>query len=187
MITMVEGAELSPCENYRWILARPCGGPLLDGPLMARAVSQLEAEYLRPLTILWLMLNPSTADALTNDQTIRKVIRYSKAAGAWRLLVCNLFGWRSTDPAGLLKAADPVGPRNDLWLQEALASSSTVVAAWGKGGKAAKLVQARAPVVLAQVRRTHVVHALSFNDDGSPSHPLYLLGDLKPQPWEVST
>lgn len=184
MISLVEGAELSPCGNYRWLLARPCGGPLLDGPLLAREVGSLESEYLRIRTILWVLLNPSTADAVKNDHTIRKIIGYSKVAGAWRFLVCNLFGWRSTDPAGLLKAADPVGAMNDVWLQDALASSGKVVAAWGKGGKAAKLVERRAPLVLAQARRTHVVHALAFNDDCSPSHPLYLPGDLKPQPWE---
>lgn len=181
MVEMTEGAELSPCANYRYILARPCGGPLMDGPLLRAGV---DAEVLRARTVLWVMLNPSTASATVDDPTIRKVRTYSAASGMWRFLVCNLFAWRSTEPAGLLKVAHPVGPLNDVWIQEALASSALVVCAWGSVAKVRKLVEARVPDVLSMVRRTHAVHALSFNSDGGPGHPLYLDGTLRPVLWK---
>lgn len=50
MISMVEGAELSACQNYRYVLARPCGGPFLDGPLLRGTV---DTETLRARTVLW--------------------------------------------------------------------------------------------------------------------------------------
>lgn len=181
MIAMVEGAEFSPCQNYRYVLARPCGGPFLDGPLLRGTV---DTEALRLRTVMWVMLNPSTATATADDATIRKVRTYSAAMGAWRFLVVNLFAWRSTEPAGLLKVADPVGPRNDVWIQGALASASMVVAAWGSVEKVRKLTERRAPEVLTLLRRTHPVHALAFNGDGGPSHPLYLDGMLRPVPWK---
>lgn len=47
-------------------------------------------------------LNPSTADATTNDATIRRCISFAERDGYGGLIMLNLFSWRSTDPAGLL-------------------------------------------------------------------------------------
>jgi hypothetical protein len=81
----------------------------------------------------WLMLNPSKADALANDQTISRCVSFSRGWGAGGLVVVNLFALRSTNPAGVRTHPDPVGVGNDEVIVEQLAAPAVkrVVAAWG--------------------------------------------------------
>ena len=184
MMDMAQGAVLSPCGVYRYVLARPCGGPLLDGPLLGASVPGHE---LRKRTVTWCMLNPSVANAEVDDPTIRRVRAFSADAGFWRLLVVNLFAWRATKPEALLSATDAVGPENDEWIQRACENSSMVIAAGGSSQKVKRLVTARAPAVLERLRRAHPVHAMAHSSDGSPRHPLYLAGGLRPALWMEAT
>src|SRR5581483_9586135 len=79
----------------------------------------------------FIMLNPSTADAETDDPTIRRCLGFAKAWGYGTLVVTNLFAYRATDPAELAKAGDPVGPDNDTRLWSEAQLSDLVVCAWG--------------------------------------------------------
>lgn len=79
----------------------------------------------------WVMLNPSTADAEVDDPTLTHCVTFTRQAGWDRLVVVNLFGLRSTDPAELARAADPVGPDNLDHVQTALQEAGLIVAAWG--------------------------------------------------------
>lgn len=58
---------------------------------------------------LFVMLNPSTADATDDDPTIRRCIRFARDWGHARLLVANLYALRATDPRALSRHPDPVG------------------------------------------------------------------------------
>ena len=78
---------------------------------------------------LFVMLNPSTADATQDDPTIRRCIGFTKAWGFGGLLVGNLFALRSTDPAALYHADDPVGPENDSCLRTLRDEAALSVAA----------------------------------------------------------
>lgn len=79
----------------------------------------------------WIMLTPSTADALEDDPTIRRCVAFTKAWGLDGLVVVNLFALRATDPRALARHRDPVGPANDQFIREALHPWSVPVAAWG--------------------------------------------------------
>jgi hypothetical protein len=81
-------------------------------------------------TLVFVMLNPSTADAYTDDATIRTCIALAKRWGYGGLCVVNLYALRATDPAALLAAADPVGKNNDIAISAA-ASGRDVIVAWG--------------------------------------------------------
>ena len=62
-------------------------------------------------TCLFIMLNPSTADAEIDDNTIRRCIGFTKAFGFGHLLVGNLFAFRATKPADLRNASEiPMAP-----------------------------------------------------------------------------
>ena len=136
--------------------------------------------------VLWIMLNPSTATAHADDNTIRKVVAFSKTWGFDRLVVVNLFALRSTDPAGLLDVRDPVGPLNDLAIAEAAVGAHQIVCAWGLGHDAPR---AR---VKRRERENRVCEILAGRDllclgtteaEGAPKHPLYLPGHLEPRVW----
>lgn len=141
---------------YRYALARPLG----DGA-----------------TVTFVMLNPSTADATTDDPTIRRCIRFATTWGFGRLEVVNLYALRATDPAELWCAADPVGPDNDTHLARAMATADLVVAAWGARRPPGHAE--RVDLVLGRAS----VHCLGRNRDGSPRHPLYVPAGTPPTPW----
>ena len=90
------GAELSGCGRYRYKLWR-----IWDPDLPP---------------ILFVMLNPSTADANSDDRTIRRCVAFAKRDGFGGLLVGNLFAYRTPYPRVLRKAEEPVGDGNDVAL-----------------------------------------------------------------------
>jgi hypothetical protein len=129
-----------------------------------------------PLTFV--MLNPSTADATTDDPTIRRCIGFAKTFGYEAVRVMNLFALRATDPKELARTADPIGPQNDDALAAANADANGwLIAAWG----AHPFAQRRARDV-AQ-RRGIRWRALGVTKDGSPRHPLYVRADAPLIPW----
>jgi hypothetical protein len=126
--------------------------------------------------VLFIMLNPSTADGEQDDPTIRRCIAYAKAWGAHGLEVVNLFAFRATDPDELLRTSRPIGPENDAAIRDALTRAGLVVAAWGTHEAA----RGRDRAVTELVTRTHDLHALALSNDGHPKHPLYLRKSLQP-------
>ena len=134
-------------------------------------------------TIQFVMLNPSTADAQTDDRTIGRCRDFARREGADGLSVVNLYAYRATRPADLWLAADPVGPDNDAVLsaslREAAARGWPVVAAWGGNARPERVQQVRA---MAQRWGTPLL-ALAVNKDGSPKHPLYVRGDSPLTAW----
>jgi len=121
-------------------------------------------------------LNPSTADEVQDDPTVRRCIGYAKAWGYAGLCMTNAFAFRSTDPTGLRTAADPIGPENDRRLVEVSRFAGKVVAAWG--------VHATFMGREAAVRKLIPnLFVLKLTKDGHPGHPLYLKQDLWPFLW----
>ena len=152
-------ANISECGQYRYQLGRQWGSGSV---------------------VMFVMLNPSTADAERNDPTIRRCIDYAKRWGYGSLCVGNLFAWRATDPRELRRSdIDPVGQKNDAAVLEMAKRSECVVAAWGDKGRLMGRGQ--------KIRRLLSWHpnlcVLRFNRSGEPSHPLRLRKNLEPMIW----
>jgi hypothetical protein len=130
-------------------------------------------------TVAWLMLNPSTADASTDDPTIRKCRGFSQRWGYSEFVVVNLYAWRATDPREMLAAADPVGPENDRHLLAAAASAELVVCAWGCNARADR----RAHVLELLELYAHKLRCLKIVGGDEPGHPLMLPYKLPLQPF----
>lgn len=131
-------------------------------------------------TCLFVMLNPSTADASQDDPTIRRCIAFAKGWGYSRLEVVNLFALRATDPRELELVTDPVGPGNDAAIQEAAERAQLIVCAWGTKGQLFYR-----DVTAARLLEGRTLHCLARTKDGHPGHPLYQRADLTPAPFEV--
>jgi hypothetical protein len=147
-------AGLSMCGQYRYWLVRQWDPDL-------------------PM-VNFVMLNPSTADASKEDPTIRKCVGFADRWGFGGLWVVNLFAFRSTDPAGLLAAADPVGPGNDSWLRACCEATGATVLAWGSTGgtRVGRLIAARLLEALPLLPPE--VSCLGRTKSGAPRHPLML-------------
>lgn len=128
-------------------------------------------------TILYVMLNPSTADARLDDQTIRRCRSFAVREEFERLEVVNLFAWRATKPRELLDAADPVGPLNDATIAGAAARAHMIVLAYGSlrrrwWDRADEVLDLLSP---AGTRRP--LWTLGSTQDGFPRHPSRLPND----------
>jgi hypothetical protein len=123
--------------------------------------------------VLWVMLNPSTADATRDDPTIRRCIGFSRAWGFGGMEAVNLFALRATEPVVVRGHPEPVGAENDRHIAEAAAGAGVVVVAWGaftfareRAREATKLIAGLGlPVV-----------CLGRTASGAPRHPLYAPG-----------
>ncbi|NNM65029.1 MAG: DUF1643 domain-containing protein [Burkholderiales bacterium] len=153
------GAVFSPCRQYRYVLWRSW-------------------EPAKP-ACMFLMLNPSTADAVDNDATVERCQRRAQMMGYGALVVGNIFAYRSTDPDKLYELEDPVGPDNDRSILERAAAAGIVICGWGTHGA----LRRRGDAVLRMLREAGITpHALRINADGSPRHPLYVGYEIRPVP-----
>ncbi len=161
-------AVLSHCGLYRYRLARPdAGGLLANGR-----------------TTLVVMVNPSTADGLSDDQTMRKVLGFGLIHGFGRTLVGNLFAYRSTNVRDLRTATDPVGPDNDLHLRAMMAEADRIVFAWGPAAKLPTRLRRRWIDIHGMATATGKRPlCLGTALDGHPLHPLTLGYDARLGPW----
>lgn len=157
-------AELSPFGTYRYSLERE----VLDDPS----------------SCVFIMLNPSTADADIDAPTIRRCMGFVRSWGYGTLVVVNLFAFRSTDPRQLKKLTPEraIGSKNDAALIRAAGVADMVVCAWGAHGS----LHGRDQAVRDQLRSAGIeLHALRLTKHGQPAHPLYLPRDLVPTRWSV--
>jgi hypothetical protein len=157
--------DTPPCRAYRYALTREWAP---DHP-----------------PAVFVMLNPSTADAWLLDPTLTRCRNYAIAWGCGGLIVLNAFALRSTDPRALRSHPDPVGPDNDQVIASVLCAGQTgpVVVGWGadpalrqwgaRDWEVIRLLHAGGiePVCLGQTKA------------GFPRHPLYLPADVEPSPY----
>jgi len=131
---------------------------------------------------LFVMLNPSTADAYQDDPTIGRCVDYARRWGHDGLDVVNVFAWRETDPDQLPHVDDPIGERNQDYLMRLAHECMLVVCAWGDGpsvGKRSKVGErwhALFAASTAHVLGLFAGRAMCFGTtkSGNPKHPLYL-------------
>lgn len=157
---MIKGAIISDCKKYRYSLWRTW-------------------DETKP-KVLFIMLNPSTADENIDDPTIRRCISFAKDWGYGSLVVGNLFALRATDPKELLNSEDPMGCDNIVYLNKMYDECDLIVCAWGNSGivnKICKKFKEYEPLTNAPVDLSYI----DLAKDGTPKHPLYLKKELKPK------
>lgn len=153
----------------------------LDWPLIRTAVLSRDGRYRYALrrvwdvsrpTVLFVGFNPSTADAICDDPTIRRCIGFAKRWNFGQLVVGNLFAFRTPWPHALRCARNPIGRENDRWLRRLACEADLVIAAWGGAGS-----------YRARDRQVHgllgPMKCLGLTRTGQPRHPLYVRGDVE--------
>lgn len=155
------GALISPCGVFRyWLMRRWARGP----------------------DLLFVLLNPSTADASVDDPTIRRCARFAVMHGYGGFYVVNLFAFRATKPADLRRGGYQVGPENDAHIERLLAECPEVCVAWGANAAGLE----RPQVVLPMIRRAgRQPLCLAITRSGYPQHPLMLPSDCRLHPFDA--
>jgi hypothetical protein len=151
-------AKLSGCRKYRFALWRTW-------------------DDSKPY-VMFVGLNPSTADEKTDDPTLTRCINYAKLWGFGGVCMANIFAYRATEPNNMKAAMDPVGAENNDWLKKLSSDAGMVVAAWGNDGS----YLGRSGQVKKLLPN---LHCLKLNKSGEPAHPLYQKADIKPVPMSI--
>ncbi|MEM9490032.1 MAG: DUF1643 domain-containing protein [Myxococcota bacterium] len=139
--------------------------------------------------VSWIMLNPSVADARSDDATLRRCRAYAVRWGFGWLTVGNLWPRRTPDPGELFRwvvdGRDPSERQrtletNDRYVLRMAQRAELTVCAWGSGrGR----LGGRASAMRFQLSAVGVKpHALAVTRDGQPCHPLRLSRELSPRP-----
>lgn len=159
-------AVLSADGVYRYRLERP----VADTGLVAAVI----------------MVNPSTADHQADDATIRKTVGFAQRLGVRKVIVGNLFAFRSTDINALRSARDPIGPENNAHLVQILTEAELVIVAWGAKAKLPETLQRRWQfIVRAADQLGRALHCIGCNDDGHPKHLLTTGYDIPMTAWSA--
>jgi hypothetical protein len=135
------------------------------------ALLRYREEGLVPF-ILWIGMNPSTAEEDVDDPTIRRELTFSIREGYSRYVKCNVMDYRSTDPKLLPTLDKPVSDYNLMWIDTLAVDANKIVLCYGKLHKSL----AKHAFKVLEVLNPYMekVVCLGRNSDGSPKHPLYL-------------
>lgn len=152
-------AVLSDDKLYRYRLTRRWSG-MLDRP------------------VCFCLLNPSTADAKQDDQTIRVCRGFAKLWGFGSMIVVNLYAFRATRPKAMWSAEGPVGPDNDQYILGAAQEAEQVIVAWG-----ASMPKDLRCAAVAALLEPFKPYCLGQTASGEPRHPLYLKKNTERVLW----
>lgn len=152
---MEKGAQFSGCRTYRYALWRTWSQG--DGHVM------------------FIGMNPSTADETQDDPTIRRCIGFAKAWGFKGIYMLNLFAYRATRPRDLNDVDDPIGPQNNEFLKMYFEPAGLTVACWGTHG-----VYWNRNRDVIELLGLENLSCLGLTKNGQPKHPLYLKSDITP-------
>ncbi len=162
------------------------GDALFSGPndcyrliLTRKWVNFFSADTRLPKNfILWICLNPSTADASFNDPTLGRLMDFSMQWDFDGLALMNLCDFRATKPEGLF--APEVVPRsagNLPLIRNTAKEAKKIVVGWGTNGLNPGLLPLAIETESALRADGHTLYCLGKTKHGAPKHPLYVLGD----------
>lgn len=133
--------------------------------------------------VLFIGMNPSTADALVNDPTCAREWSFTRREGFDAMVKANVGDYRATDPRMLLApGVEACSPDNLPAIRAQAAGAARVILCHGKLNKA--LAPAGKALVEALKADGIALWCFGTNADGSPKHPLYLRGDTPLRPLE---
>ncbi len=151
-------AKLSKCRRYRYALWRTW-------------------DDSKPY-VMFVGLNPSTADETTDDPTLTRCVNFSKSWGYGGVCMANLFAFRATQPSDMMASNNPIDSANNEWLQKLAKDAALIVAAWGNGGS----YLGRSKQVIELLPN---MHCLKLNKSGEPAHPLYQAAKSQPVTMDI--
>ena len=123
--------------------------------------------------VLFIGLNPSTADEKNDDPTIRRCMGFAKRWGFEGMFMANLFAYRATNPKDMMACPKPIGRYNDRSIKSMANKSKLIVCAWGVLGNHLN----RDKDVIALLSDKHRLMCLGKTKHGNPRHPLYVKAD----------
>ncbi len=155
---MKNECQFSECRAYRYRLEY-------------REPQMFAPSFPEQPRLVWIGLNPSTADEQNLDPTLRRIAAFSKREGFGGFTMLNLFAFRATKPEDMKSVRDPIGPDNNNVLIQTCRAARKVVCAWGANGS--HRWQDVAVLSLLDMFGVETVCLGTTGDGQHPLHPLY--------------
>ncbi|MET3576097.1 DUF1643 domain-containing protein [Bhargavaea ullalensis] len=132
-------------------------------------------DVLKP-SCLFIMINPSTADAMEPDPTLNRCVGFAERHGFGSLEVVNLYSYRTKDVKELWNSGELHCPENDLRVKEAIRTADQVIVAWGNEGAN----NGKYRLALDWIREAgKTPYCFGKTASGMPKHPLFLPRDTE--------
>jgi len=161
-------AVFSPCLKYRYRLDRDVSN---EGKVIA-----------------FFGVNPSYADAMKDDNTIRRMKGFTLSHSGKRLIVGNVFSYRSTDVRALAIADNCFGELHHYHLKEIISEADLLVPCWGSRNKLPRDLHSHLEsTMILLIDSGKPVYTFGHTASGDPKHPLMLAGSTMLAPWKVCT
>jgi hypothetical protein len=151
-------ATISECGKYRYTLTR---------------------SWKKGNKVIFIGLNPSTADGTLDDATIRKLKGFTYRWGYTGFIILNLFAIRSRNPTVISvlqqRKGDPIGPENIEYLKQFanMEDYAKVVFMWGD--KVPRAYTDWVSTVRKIFRKkSRKIWCFGITQKGNPRHPLML-------------
>jgi hypothetical protein len=131
-----------------------------------------------PGYVLFIGLNPSTADEHDDDATIKRCRDFTARFGYGRFHMANLFALCTKSPSIMRASPDPIGDDNDQYLIKLANKASVIVCAWGDHGR-----HQDRDIAVIKLLNDYPLLCLHINQSGTPKHPLYIKADTPLSPY----
>lgn len=157
IFTPKKGAIFSPNKYHRYLLWRIW-------------------DYRKPM-LMYIGLNPSTANGKEDDNTIRRLIHFSKKHGFGGFYITNLYSVISTDSDKLKKLKVKNDTIGNEFQRVYIKRSEAVCLMWGD-----KRAIGRDKLVISLVVLnvpSNKIYCFGKTKKGNPKHPLYLSNATK--------
>lgn len=165
---MIRSAVISEDQLYRYVLSRVW-------------------DKRKPiLGAIW--LNPSTADAEVDDPSLRRGMYFAEAAGYGGLMLCNLFAWRATNPAVIIRMDyhQAIGPLNNAHILRMNSLCPEIFVGWGDKASQHEKIGNRVRFVAEMIGPSKKLLCLGTTQRGQPRHPLYIASYKTFEPWQLT-
>lgn len=160
--TVARRAWLSPCGSYRWTLERSWASGKGH--------------------VLFIGLNPSTADHQVDDPTVRRWMHFASYWGFGGFVAVNLYPYRSSNPAELRRWANWEANGPDWYARDAMqdnvsvirteaARASLIVPCWGAIAWDEGWMEYVVEEIFCSTNLAEI-HCLGETASGAPMHPM---------------
>jgi len=144
--------EFSPDQKYRYYLQRNF---------------KKNAKNL----LVFIMLNPSTANEQYNDPTVERCQNHALNKNYDGMIILNIFAYRTTNPKQLLQTKNPIGEKNNQTIINTIKKHQNIICAWGNHGKILNRSNEIKKILKKHRKKTQ---AFEITKQNEPKHPLYI-------------
>ncbi|MDE3320402.1 DUF1643 domain-containing protein [Acinetobacter baumannii] len=144
-------AIFSDCQKHRFRLERQ-----LEGNKVVVAVFGV---------------NPSTADSVNNDSTVKKWIVFANKLEARKLIVGNMFSYISPYVKDLATCGEVTNIENEKHLEDIIRDADVLIACWGARSKVRAALRPYFDQLMDKLKNSNKpVYCFGYTKYGDPRH-----------------